>query len=97
MIADHNDGPRTCSLCEHLAGCQSPEACTALREAYEAFVKRSGTLADSFGLSYLERIDDPFYEQAEEDRRRRSTLRDLILAAAALLAVLGTLALINWR
>lgn len=50
-------------VCEHLAGCQSPEAC----------------------------------EQAEEDRRRRSTLRDLILAAAALLAVLGTLALINWR
>lgn len=63
MTADPHEGPRTCSLCEHLAGCQSPEAC----------------------------------EQAEEDRRRRSTLRDLILAAAALLAVLGTLALINWR
>ena len=27
VIADPNDGPRTCSLCEHLGACQSPEAC----------------------------------------------------------------------
>lgn len=33
----------------------------ALRAAYDAFVKKSGPLAESFGLGYLRRIDDPFY------------------------------------
>jgi ferric-dicitrate binding protein FerR (iron transport regulator) len=36
-------------------------------------------------------------ELAEEERRRRASRRDLIAAVALLLAVLGTLALINWR
>jgi ferric-dicitrate binding protein FerR (iron transport regulator) len=63
VIADPHEGPRTCSLCEHLGACQSPEAC----------------------------------ELAEEERRRRSSRRDLIAAVVLLLAVLGTLALINWR
>lgn len=34
---------------------------TALRGAYEAFVKAHGPLSESFGLGYLEKIDDPFY------------------------------------
>lgn len=34
---------------------------TRLREQYEAFVKAHGPLSDSYGLGYLERIDDPFY------------------------------------
>jgi len=34
---------------------------TALRGAYEAFVKAHGSLSESFGLGYLEKIDDPFY------------------------------------
>lgn len=33
---------------------------TALREAYEAFTAEHGPLGDSFGLTYLKRIDDPF-------------------------------------
>jgi len=33
----------------------------ALRTAYEAFVKENGPLSESFGLGYLEKIDDPFY------------------------------------
>lgn len=63
MIADPNDGPRTCGWCEHLMRCPTPQAC----------------------------------ELAEEERRRRSSRRDLIAAVVLLLAVLGTLALINWR
>jgi N12 class adenine-specific DNA methylase len=34
---------------------------TQLRERYEAFVKAYGPMSESFGLGYLERIDDPFY------------------------------------
>lgn len=63
MIADPNEGPRTCGWCEHLMRCPTPQAC----------------------------------ELAETERRRRSSRRDLIAAVALLLAVLGTLALINWR
>ncbi len=33
----------------------------ALRDTYEAFKLQFGTLTDSWGLAYLERIDDPFY------------------------------------
>lgn len=32
-----------------------------LREQYDAFVKAHGPLSESYGLGYLERIDDPFY------------------------------------
>lgn len=32
-----------------------------LREQYEAYAKTNGSYGDSFGLGYLERIDDPFY------------------------------------
>ncbi len=39
-----------------------PEAArTALKQAYEAFGTEHGQLSNSFGLSYLEKIDDPFY------------------------------------
>lgn len=33
----------------------------ALREAYESFNEAHGDLGDSFGMSYLRKIDDPFY------------------------------------
>lgn len=33
----------------------------ALRKSYEDFDKAHGALADSFGLGYLRKIDDPFY------------------------------------
>lgn len=33
----------------------------ALRKSFEAFNKAHGRLGDSFGLSYLGKIDDPFY------------------------------------
>ncbi|TDW63089.1 N12 class adenine-specific DNA methylase [Novosphingobium sp. PhB55] len=33
----------------------------ALASAYSSFTKDHGKLADSFGLGYLEKIDDPFY------------------------------------
>lgn len=33
----------------------------ALRDAFEAFEAEHGNLEDSFGLSYLRKIDDPFY------------------------------------
>lgn len=33
----------------------------ALRAAYDGFVKAHGSLGASFGLSYLRKIDDPFY------------------------------------
>jgi N12 class adenine-specific DNA methylase len=33
----------------------------ALKQAYDGFVKAHGALADSFGLSWMKRIDDPFY------------------------------------
>ncbi|WP_278985608.1 PLxRFG domain-containing protein [Sphingobium yanoikuyae] len=33
----------------------------ALSSAYNGFVKDHGKIADSFGLGYLEKIDDPFY------------------------------------
>ncbi|MBK8583244.1 MAG: diguanylate cyclase [Flavobacteriales bacterium] len=32
-----------------------------LREQYEAFSKAYGPMSESFGLGYLEKIDDPFY------------------------------------
>lgn len=62
MIADPNDGPRTCSRCLHRYACPTPQAC----------------------------------EQAEEERTRRASRRDF-LVAAVLLAVLGTLLILNWR
>lgn len=34
---------------------------TALNTAYAGFVDKHGPLTDSFGLSYLRKIDDPFY------------------------------------
>lgn len=62
MIADPNEGPRTCSRCVHRYACPTPQAC----------------------------------EQAEEERTRRASRRDF-LVAAVLLAVLGTLLILNWR
>lgn len=39
-----------------------PEAARkALKRDYDGFVKAHGTLAGSFGLSYMRKIDDPFY------------------------------------
>ena len=63
MIADPNDGPRTCSRCVHRYACPTPQAC----------------------------------ERAEEDRARRASRRDFLVAAVLLVAVLGTLLILNWR
>ncbi len=60
MIADPNEGPRTCSRCAHLAECPTPQAC----------------------------------EQAEEERRSKSALRDVAIAAALIAVVLLVL---YWR
>lgn len=39
-----------------------PEAARkALKRDYDGFVKAHGTMAGSFGLSYMRKIDDPFY------------------------------------
>ena len=63
MIADPNDGPRTCSRCVHRYACSTLQAC----------------------------------ERAEEDRARRASRRDFLVAAALLVAVLGTALILNWR
>ncbi len=63
MIADPNDGPRTCSRCVHRYACPTPQACA----------------------------------QAEEQRTRRASRRDFLVAAALLVAVLGTALILNWR
>lgn len=42
-------------------GKDAEPARTALNTAYKDFVKNYGALGKSFGLSYLEKIDDPFY------------------------------------
>jgi len=63
VIADPNDGPRTCSRCVHRYACPTPQAC----------------------------------EQAEEDRTRRASRRDFLVAAVLLVAVLGTALILNWR
>ncbi len=36
-------------------------------------------------------------EQAEEDRTRRASRRDFLVAAVLLVAVLGTALILNWR
>ncbi|MEY5101225.1 MAG: hypothetical protein RJA36_3944 [Pseudomonadota bacterium] len=36
-------------------------------------------------------------EQAEQERVERASRRDLLVAAALLVAVLGTLLILNWR
>jgi len=36
-------------------------------------------------------------EQAEEQRTRRASRRDFLVAAALLVAVLGTALILNWR
>lgn len=57
----------------------------ALREAYEAFVREHGPLSASYGLSYLERIDDPFYPSLaslETDGKPASILSRSTMRAA---------------
>ena len=43
------------------AGQDAKAARRALKAGYEAFVAQHGALRDSYALSYMERLDDPFY------------------------------------
>lgn len=45
------------------AGRDGDAARKALRDAYQAFTKAHGALRESFALSYLGRIEDPFYAE----------------------------------
>ncbi|QLI49470.1 hypothetical protein vBPaeMUSP25_31 [Pseudomonas phage vB_PaeM_USP_25] len=45
------------------AGHDGKAARKALRDAYQAFTKAHGPLRDSFAMTYLERIEDPFFAE----------------------------------
>ncbi|MRX32796.1 PLxRFG domain-containing protein [Aminobacter sp. MDW-2] len=57
----------------------------ALRKAYEAFKQDHGSLSESFGLTYLRKIDDPFYPALAALESRVETKGKVTFRPAAIL------------